>query len=122
MRKTVVALALPLALLGELSAESEVSDLMPTIEDVTRSLDSNVAQQNAKAAALEAEQLEALFKQVEARFAQRQDAVEAVGFARQSQAFAAAVAASVQVNDFGAASDAVTSLARSCKTCHNVYK
>lgn len=121
MRKTVVVLMIPLLFITDVSAETDVADLMPTIEDVAKSLDTNVALKQAKAAA-EAKALEVLFKQVEATFAREQDAADAVAFAQKTQGLALAVAESVEANDFDAATDAYGALMRSCKACHSVYR
>ena len=124
MRKITIVLGICGALAGSLvSANTEVSpELMQTIEDTTKSLDSNVAIKDAKAALAEAKELEELFKQVEAHFAQKNGTPDAVAFSQKSKGFASEVAKFVEANDFDAASKAVNSLAKSCKTCHEIYK
>jgi hypothetical protein len=121
MRK-LIFVVIYLVLLSNVSADSDLkSELMPTIEEVTKSLDSDVSQQEAHAAA-EARELEELFKRVEAYFALRGDAADAVGFAQASQGIAAGVAKSVEAHDYDAASTGVSSLVRSCKSCHEAYR
>lgn len=128
MRKTFAPAAMVIAFFltwpsVTAGAEEEISaDLMQTIEGTTKSLDSNVALKNAKAAQGEAKEIVALLKQVEAHFERKPNAADAVGFARKSKGFAADVAAAVAANDFSAASAAVRSLVKSCKTCHEIYK
>ncbi|MGZ5819072.1 MAG: hypothetical protein ACXWJD_10030 [Burkholderiaceae bacterium] len=95
---------------------------MRRIEDTTKSLDSNVAQKDAKAAMADAKELEDSFREVEAFFTKKGDAADAVVFSQKSRALASEVAKDVAANDFDGASNAVNSLARSCKACHELYK
>jgi cytochrome c556 len=127
MRRTIAILILAgLAATGVRSAHSADNELTPelmqSIEDMTRSLDSDVASKDAKAASGEARELLALLSQVEQHYAKKGDAPDAVGFSQKTQGYAAAVLKHVESNNFDAASDAVGELARSCKSCHNVYK
>lgn len=123
MRKTLVFLALQLALLGGVvSATFEIrDDDMRDIEDTLKSLDSNVALKDRKAAA-EARELQSYFQLVEQFYAAQPDKADAVGFSRKSHELAAQVRAAVEAGNFDAAGDAVGLLTRSCKTCHDVYK
>jgi hypothetical protein len=129
MRKIVVVVALHLAVLGPLSADPErataeidLAEVMPAIDDATKSLDSSVAGRQPEAAALEAEKLEDLFRKVEAFFASKRDAADAVTFARRSQGLSADISRSVKAADFDGASAAVSGLVRSCKRCHEAYR
>ena len=129
MRRIVVVVALHLTVLGSLSAENQTAtaeidlgEVMPAIEDVTRSLDSSVAGRQSEAAAAEAEKLEDLFRKVEAFFASKRDAADAVAFARSSQGLTADISRSVKAADFDGASLAVSGLVRSCKRCHEAYR
>ena len=123
MRKTLIFMALQLALLGGvMSATFEIrDDDMRDIEDTLKSLDSNVALKDRKAAG-EARELQDYFQQVERFYAVQPDKADAVGFSRKTVELAARVRAAVESGDFDAAGDAVAQLARSCKTCHDVYK
>jgi cytochrome c556 len=123
MRKTLVFIALHLALLGGVaSAQFEIrDDDMRDIEETLKSLDSNVALKQRKAAA-EAAELQAYFQQVEAFYAAKPDAADGVAFSRKTLELAARVRAAVEAGNFDAAGDAVGQLTRSCKTCHDVYK
>ena len=104
------------------AAQFEITaDNMRDIEDVAKSLDSNVALKDAKAAD-EAKELAAFFQQVEAFYVQKGDAPQGVGFARKSHELASQAQAAVETKDFDAAGEAVNALTRSCKTCHDVYK
>jgi len=128
MRKTIVFLVLHLALLGTLSAdndaahENELKDLMPIIDDATKSLDSNVAGQKGEAAAEDAKALEELLAKVEVYFVRKGDAAEAVAFAQKAQGLVSDVSKSVRGGDFDAASGSIGSLVRSCKACHEAYR
>jgi cytochrome c556 len=127
MRRTIATLAIAgltgLAATGVRSADNELTpELMQSIEDMTKSLDSDVASRDAKAASGEARELLTLLSQVEQHYAKKGDAPDAVGFSQKTQGHAAAVLKHVESNDFDAASEAVGELARSCKSCHNVYK
>lgn len=123
MRKTLAFIALHLALLGGVAgAQFEIrDDDMRDIEDTLKSLDSNVALQQRKAAA-EAAELQAYFQQVEAVYAAKAGAADGVAFSRKTHELAARVRAAVEAGDFDAAGEAVNQLTRSCKTCHDVYK
>jgi hypothetical protein len=123
MRKTLLFMALQLALLGGvMSATFEIrDDDMRDIEDTLKSLDSNVALKDRKAAT-EARELQAYFQQVEQFYAAQPDKADAVGFSRKTHELAVQVRAAVEAGNFDAAGDAVGLLTRSCKTCHDVYK
>lgn len=124
MRTTALALLLPFALLGAaLAAQFEISaDFMQTIEDTTRSLDSNVALKDAASAGKEAQELAQAFAEVEAFYQQRGDAADGVRLAQQGRVSAETIAQAVASNDFAAASHAVSTLTRTCKGCHELYK
>jgi cytochrome c556 len=123
MRTLSVFLSLTLVLLGPVSsAQFEITaDNMRDIEDVAKSLDSNVALKDAKAVD-EARELVAFFQQVEAFYVQKGDAAQGVGFARKSHELAKQALAAVEAKNYDAAGEAVNALTRSCKTCHDVYK
>jgi len=124
MRRTIAILALAgLTATGVRSADAELTpELMQSIEDTTKSLDSDVASKDAKAASTEAHELLNLLAQVEQHYAKKGDAADAVGFSQKTQGYAAQVLKHIESANFDAASDAVGQLARSCKSCHEVYK
>ena len=120
---------LPLALCALLlagavaSADVDVDgDLMRGIDDTAKSLDSDVAMKDTKAAAADARSLVETFAKVESHYGQKQETADAVGFAHHTQELAAQALKAIEANDFDAASDAVAQLTRSCKNCHEVYK
>jgi cytochrome c556 len=124
MRKPIVFLLAQLLLLGSVaSAPVDVdADLMRGIDDTAKSLDSNVAQKDAKAAASEARELVETFARIESHYAEKPETADAVGFAHRSQTLAAQALKAIEAQDFDAAGEAVNQLTRSCKSCHEVYK
>ncbi len=122
LRKTLFALAAQLALAGAVVAMEIDGDLMRGIDDATRSLDSEVAQKDARAAAAAARELVDTFARVESHYAATPQTTDAAGYAHKAQGYAADVLKAVDANDFAAAADAVDRLAHSCKSCHDVYK
>ena len=123
MRPLLIAAA-QFALLGSaLCATFDVDgDLMRGIDDTAKSLDSNVAQKDAKAAAADARSLVDTFAHVESHYAEKPETADAVGFAHRTQELAAQALKAIEAQDFDTAGDAVAQLTRSCKSCHEVYK
>jgi cytochrome c556 len=125
-RKTLFACVVQFALLGSgLCAPAAVdvdADLMRGIDDSAKSLDSDVAQKDAKAAAAEARSLVDTFARIESHYGERPETADAVGFAHHTQELAAQALKAIQAQDFDAAGDAVAQLTRSCRNCHDVYK
>jgi soluble cytochrome b562 len=123
-RKTFPIALVALALAGAAFSEGvDVDgDLMRGIDDTAKSLDSDVAMKDAKAAAADARSLIETFAKVESHYGQKQETADAVGFAHHTQELAAQALKAIEANDFDAASDAVAQLTRSCKNCHEVYK
>jgi len=95
---------------------------MHSIEDNNKSLASNIAIKAAKEASSDARELNEMFAAVEAFYARKGDAPDAVELAKKSRALSAQILESVSASDFGAATDSATTLSRTCKTCHNYYK
>ncbi|MEY8878119.1 MAG: hypothetical protein AB9M60_16525 [Leptothrix sp. (in: b-proteobacteria)] len=124
MRHGAVFTALTLALLGTaLSAPFEVNeDVMRDIEDVTKSLDSNVSLKQAKPAQAEVLEVISFFKQVEGYYAARADKPDAAGYARRAHELGAQIQQALDAGNYDAASQGVNALTRTCKTCHDAYK
>jgi cytochrome c556 len=97
-------------------------DLMRGIDDTAKSLDSNVAQKDAKAAAADARSLVETFAHIESHYGEKPETADAVGFAHHSQELAAQALKAIEAQDFDSAGDAVNQLTRSCKNCHEIYK
>jgi hypothetical protein len=123
-RKTLLVLALQFTLLGTglCAAEDVDADLMRGIDDTAKSLDSDVAQKDAKAALADARSLVETFARVQSHYGQKPETADAAGFARHTQELAAQALKAIEAQDFDAAGDAVAQLTRSCKACHEVYK
>ena len=98
------------------------ADLMRGIDDTAKSLDSNVAQKDAKAAAADARSLVDTFARIESHYGEKPETADAVGFAHHTQDLATQTRKAIDALDFDAAGEAVNQLTRSCKTCHEVYK
>lgn len=124
MRKVIIFLGFSLLLIAAVNcAEIELgADLMQTIEDANKSLSSNIALKDSKAASSDAQELTELFGKVEGFFVQKGGADNAVDLAKKSKELTLAIAQSVATNNFESASDSATTLSRTCRTCHTFYK
>jgi hypothetical protein len=123
-RKTLPVALASLALAGvALGAGIDVDgELMRGIDDTAKSLDSNVALKDGKAAAADARVLVDTFSRIESHYGEKPDTADAVGFAHRTQELAAQALKAIEAQDFDAAGEAVNQLTRSCKNCHEVYK
>jgi cytochrome c556 len=122
-KKRLFPTALALVATSALCAGVDVDgDLMRGIDDTAKSLDSNVAQKDAKAAAADARSLVETFAHIESHYGEKPETADAVGFAHHSQELAAQALKAIEAQDFDVAADAVNQLTRSCKTCHEIYK
>ena len=125
-KTTLIAGVLQFALLGTALCAADAvdvdGDLMRGIDDTAKSLDSEVAQKDAKAALADARSLVETFARIESHYGQKPETADAVGFAHKTQALAAQALKAIEAQDFDAAGEAVTQLTRSCKSCHEVYK
>lgn len=97
-------------------------DVMQTMEDLNKSLASNVALKESKKALADAEEMDGLFAQVETHFVERGDAANGVELSKKSRVLVQQIVSAVKASDFGAATNAATDLSRTCKTCHTFYK
>ena len=98
------------------------TDLMQAIEDANKSLSSNIALSNKQAAASDAQELTRMFADVESFFDHKADARNAVDLAHQSRELASQIVGMVNAGNFAEASNASTTLSRTCRTCHTFYK
>jgi len=125
-KKTLLAALLQFALLGTglcaVEAVDVDGDLMRGIDDTAKSLDSEVALKDGKAALADAKSLVETFARIESHYGQKPDTADAVGFAHRTQELAAQTLKAIEAQDYDAASEAVNQLTRSCKNCHDVYK
>ena len=124
MRKALWIVFSLMALCGAVwSADKELdADLMRDIEDLNKSLSSNIALHDGKGSTSDAKELFDRFATVEAHFVERGDAENAVDLSRKTRALAQQIMKQVQANDYTAATDTATDLSRTCKTCHTFYK
>jgi hypothetical protein len=123
MRKLLFLLALAAAFATAHAAVAELGmDIMQTIEDLNKSLSSNIALRDAKATLADAKELDDLFSKVEAHFTERGDAANAVDLSKKSRTLAQSIIKSVGGSDFDSATNAATDLSRTCRTCHTFYK
>jgi hypothetical protein len=120
-KRFLVALA-ALALAGAALSEDVDGDLMRGIDDAAKSLDSDVAMKDEKAAAADARSLVETFARVESHYGETPGTADAMGFAHRTQELAAQALRAIEAKDFDAAGEAVNQLTRSCKTCHEKYK
>jgi soluble cytochrome b562 len=96
--------------------------LMRDVDDTAKSLDSNVAMKDGKAAAADARVLVETFARIESHYGETPDTADAVGFAHRTQELAAQALQAIEAKDFDAAGEAVNQLTRSCRNCHEKYK
>lgn len=124
MHKAFAFLAATLTLAGTVSsATPELGmEVMQSIDDINKSLSSNIALRDARATLSDAKELDELFTQVEAHFSARSDAANAVELTKKSRVLAQAIIKSVSSSNFEAATEAATDLSRTCRTCHTFYK
>ena len=123
MRRLFIAAAQLVLASAALCATFDVDgELMRGIDETAKSLDSEVAQKDAKAAASDARSLVDTFAHVESHYGEKPETADAAGFAHHTQELAALALKDIEAGDFDAAGDAVAQLTRSCRNCHEVYK
>jgi hypothetical protein len=105
------------------TAHAEVDrDFMTEMEDINKSLTSNIAVNDAKAATADAEEIRKMFDEVEAFFLKKGDAADGVKWAQESRDLAALISKSLAAKDFDGASQNAVTLSKTCKACHKIYK
>jgi len=127
MRRNWLAAGALMALAASvMAAEIDFSDfnddLMQSMDDAIKELDSNVGGKDAKASLANAEVLREGFAWAEKYFAAKPEAPRGEGFAREGKDHLETLVKSIEANDFDAASNGVRAVVRSCKACHEVYK
>jgi hypothetical protein len=128
MRKLVFLFALVAAVAASVNSAgiaAEVAldmDLMQNIEDLNKSLSSNIAIKDAPASTTDAKELNRLFTIVEQHFVKKGDAQNAVELSTKSKDLTSEIIKHVAVKNFDAATDASTTLSRTCRSCHTFYK
>jgi hypothetical protein len=122
-RKLIVFGALLSVTAGLALAAVELdTDLMQNIDDTNKSLASNIALKDGKAAIADAKSMNTMFDTVETYFVQKGDAANAVELTKKSRELTLTIVNAVTANDYDAATNAATTLSRTCKTCHTFYK
>ena len=97
-------------------------DLMQSMDDAIKELDSNVGGQDAKASLANAEVIRDGLAWAERYFARKPEAPLGAGFAREGQEHLAALTKAIEARDFDAASGNVRAVVKNCKSCHEAYK
>ena len=98
------------------------SDLMQAVEDVNKSMASNIALKDKKGSLSDATELSSMFAEIEHFYVSKGDADDAVKLSRKSRELVADILKSVNGGDFDHATNLATDLSRTCKSCHNFYK
>jgi len=124
MRKSIIGgIALVLLAGSVISAQVEVDDdFMRNVEDTNKSLANHIALKNIKAGSGDAKELEQMFALVEAFYANKGDAGEALTISKKSRALLHEIDSLLNARDFDSANLKATDLSRACKDCHNFYK
>ena len=125
-RKWLVAGVLMTLAASVMAAEIDFSDfddeLMNSMDDAIKDLDSNVGGQDAKASLANAAVLGEGFAWAEKYFAAKPEAPLGAGFAREGNEHIAALVQAIEAGNFDAASNGVRAVVRTCKACHEAYK
>ena len=100
----------------------DVADLMQNVEDVNKSLASNIALRDAAASTRDAQELHELFKTVEGHYQAKPDAPDGLELSRKSLTLTKKIQDQVGTKDFDGALDSATELSRTCRACHTFYK
>lgn len=124
MRKVLMGVALFMVLTATVnSAEVTVDmDLMQNMEDLNKSMSSNLSLKDVKASTSDAKELSQLFSIVEEFFVRKGDAQNAVDLSKKSKDLTVEIINAVAANKFDAATDSATKLSRTCRACHTFYK
>jgi hypothetical protein len=97
-------------------------DLMRSMDDAVKELDSNVGGQDAKASLTNAAVLQDGFAWAEKYFAAKPEAPLGAGYAREGREHLAELVKALDAGNFDAASGNVRAVVRTCKACHEAYK
>lgn len=127
MRKAVLLSASLLTLwAGAVHASGDFSDydddLMRTLDKTIKYFEPDISAKNARGIAEDAEILMEGFKYSEEYFAKKGRAEDAVRISQQGQLHVAAAVKFVKENNYDAAVSAARDAARTCRSCHDVYK
>jgi hypothetical protein len=107
---------------AELDLSDFDDDLMQSMDDAIKELDSNVGGQDAKASLANAVVLSDGLAWAEKYFAAKPEAPLGVGYAREGKEHLAGVVQAIEAGNFDAASNGVRAVVKTCKACHEAYK
>lgn len=107
---------------GTLDLSDFNADLMRQMDDTLRNLDSGIATRDAKSIATDARFIRESLRSAQNYFSAKGQLDDAVRWARQGQALADALAAAAQAGDFESSLENYDSLAKNCRSCHDVYR
>jgi uncharacterized protein YktA (UPF0223 family) len=106
-----------------MAAQSAVDeDSMDLMKDKQKSLSSNISLNDAKAATDDANEIVDMLNDVEAFYEKKGNAADAVDWSKESKDLTATILKYVAANDFNTAAQTSVSLAKTCKSCHKIYK
>jgi hypothetical protein len=127
MRKTWFAASVLVTLAASvIAADIDFSDfdddLMRSMDDAVKELDSNVGGQDAKASLANAAVLQEGLAWAEKYFDAKPEAPLGAGYAREGKEHLASLVQAVEAGDFDAAANNVRAVVRTCRACHEAYK
>ena len=97
-------------------------DLMRSMDDAVKELDSNVGGQDAKASLANAAVLQDGFAWAEKYFTAKPEAPLGAGYAREGRDHLAELVKALEAGNFDAATGSVRAVVKTCKACHEAYK
>ena len=127
MRKNWLAASVLMTLAASvIAAEIDFSDfdddLMRSMDDAIKELDSNVGGQDAKASLANVAVLQEGLVWAEKYFVNKPEAPLGAGYAREGKEHLAALTQSLEAGNFDAATGNVRAVVKTCKACHEAYK
>ena len=97
-------------------------DVMRSMDDTMKRLDSDIATRDPKSVASDSALIREGLEYARDYFEKKGNVEDAVRWARQGQDVAEAVAGAVQANDYDTSLSKYDSLVKICRSCHDVYK
>ncbi len=121
MRKLMLFFAF-LTITGSVAAITLDEDYMQSMEDRQKSLSANIGIQNAKGANEDAKAMMEMFADVSDYYVQKGNAQDAVDWSNKSRELGSVIIKYLAVKDFDNATVSATTMAKTCKDCHRLYK
>lgn len=124
MRKLAVLGVGLMAIVGSvISAQVEIDDdFMRNVEDINKNLANHIAIKDTKGVSGDTRELSEMFRQIEAFYAAKDDAQDALDISKKSRQLVDEISHAVAGKDFDGANVKASDLSRACKSCHNFYK